>query len=91
MVLYLSNSTCQPASSSGGKIPVSGFHSTIESPDSVSRVAPPTTKVTNISAATVSSHKRMARRRVARLGGVSIMHHIACARRRQPYRGVSSR
>jgi hypothetical protein len=40
---------------------VTGFHSTIESPDSVSRVAPPTSTITAISAATASSHARMAR------------------------------
>src|ERR1700704_1812783 len=61
MALYLSNSACQALSSSGGKTPVTGFHSTIDSPDSVSRVAPPTTRVTAISAATASSHSRRAR------------------------------
>src|SRR5436190_15959437 len=61
MVLYLSNSACQAAASSGGTTPVTGFHSTIESPDSVRRVAPPTTSVANMSAATMRSHTRMAR------------------------------
>ena len=37
-------------------MPVSGFHSTIDSPDSVSLVAPPTTSVMNISTATAMSH-----------------------------------
>src|SRR5262245_12080943 len=62
IALYLSNSACQDGASSGGSTPVTGFHSTIESPDSVSRVAPPTTTVTTISAATASSHSLTARR-----------------------------
>ena len=41
---------------SGGSVPVTGFHSTIESPDSVSRVAPPTSTMMAISAAIDSSH-----------------------------------
>ena len=53
-------------------MPVTGFHSTIESPDSVSRVAPPTTSVTNISAATASSHILMARRRLV-VAGAGVM------------------
>ena len=65
MVLYLPNSACHAAASSGGITPVTGFHSTIDRPDSVSRVAPPTTTVTNIRAATASSHSRTARLRVA--------------------------
>src|SRR5258708_8502737 len=65
MVLYLPNSACHAAASSGGITPVTGFHSTIDRPDSVSRVAPPTTTVTNIRAATATSHSRTARPRVA--------------------------
>src|SRR6266436_9496671 len=65
MVLYLSNSSRHADASSGGTTPVTGFHSTIDRPDSVSRVAPPTTTVTNIRAATASSHNRTARPRVA--------------------------
>src|SRR6516225_8824035 len=65
MVLYLSNSACHAGASRGGITPVTGFHSTIERPDSVSRVAPPTTTVTNIRAATASSHSRTARRWVS--------------------------
>ena len=49
---YFANSACQASCDSGGSTPVTGFHSTIESPDSVSRVAPPTTSVSTISAAT---------------------------------------
>src|SRR5215467_12773211 len=65
MVLYLSNSACHAGASRGGITPVTGFHSTIERPDSVSRVAPPTTTVTNIRAATASSHSRTVRRCVS--------------------------
>src|SRR5947209_5146362 len=42
-------------------LPVTGFHSTIESPDSVSRVAPPTSTISAIKAATEISHQRTAR------------------------------
>src|SRR5579871_5423522 len=56
MVLYLANSACQSASESGGKTPVTGFHSTIDGPDSVSRVTPPTSTIANTSAAKHPSH-----------------------------------
>jgi len=49
---YLPNSACHASCDNGGNMPVTGFHSTIERPDSVSRVAPPATSVTTISAAT---------------------------------------
>src|SRR5215831_8415703 len=61
IVLYFANSACQSASPSGGMAPVTGFHSTIESPDSVSRVAPPTSTMANTSAATHHSHTPMVR------------------------------
>src|SRR6266700_1403578 len=61
MVLYFANSACQSASPSGGIAPVTGFHSTIDSPDSVSRVAPPTRTMANTSPATHHSHSPMAR------------------------------
>src|SRR6266536_4446979 len=83
-VLYLSNSACQADASSGGTTPVTGFHSTIDRPDSVSRVAPPTTTVTNIRAATASSHSLMARRRVSEHGARLGMRSFGC-RRRGPY------
>src|SRR5262249_6220316 len=70
MALYLSNSACHAGASSGGTTPVTGFHSTIAKPDSVSRVAPPTTTVTNISASTDSSD---ARRRVSEDGARLLM------------------
>ena len=44
--------------------PVTGCHSVIDKPDSVSRVAPPTSTMAKISAATAKSHTRMAWRRV---------------------------
>ncbi len=40
-----------------------GFHSTMDNPDSVSRVAPPTISVPTISAATTISQRRTARSR----------------------------
>src|SRR6516164_547234 len=85
IVLYLSNSACHADASSGGTTPVTGFHSTIDRPDSVSRVAPPTTTVTNIRAATASSHSRTARRRVSANGARSVMGSFACRARRGPY------
>src|SRR5512138_2360214 len=63
MAWYLANSACHSACESGGKTPVTGFHSTIESPDSVSRVAPPTINVSNIIAAETNSHSRTGRKR----------------------------
>src|SRR5262245_58317034 len=63
MAWYLANSICHSACESGGRTPVTGFHSTIESPDSVSRVAPPTIRVSNIIAADTSSHSRIGRKR----------------------------
>ena len=53
------------APDSGGSTPVTGFHSTIESPDSVSRVAPPTSTIATIIAATTMSHARTPRGRGA--------------------------
>src|SRR5262249_16065415 len=50
------------ASVSGGIHPVSGCHSVIDRPDSVSRVAPPTTTIAKISAATATSQIRTERR-----------------------------
>src|SRR6516162_11354140 len=85
MALYFSNSACHANASSGGTTPVTGFHSTIDRPDSVSRVAPPTTTVTNIRAATASSHSRTARRRVSANGARSVMGSFACRARRGPY------
>src|SRR5215813_5077308 len=80
MVLYLSNSACHACASSGGTTPVTGFHSTIERPDSVSRVAPPTITVTNMRAATASSQNLTARRLAAE-GARLIMRSFDCRRR----------
>src|ERR1041385_6482303 len=57
---YLVNSPCHCFCDKGGSTPVTGFHSTIERPDSVSRVAPPTISVRKIIAAAHSSHSRTA-------------------------------
>ena len=61
MVLYLANSACQSASPSGGTTPVTGFHSVMDSPNSVTRVAPPTSTMANTRAATHHSHSPTAR------------------------------
>src|SRR6516164_8994933 len=74
---YFSNSACQPASESGGMTPVTGRHSTIERPDSVSRVAPPTSTSAMTSAATAQSQSRIARWWLS----------LADAMRAGPYRG----
>ncbi len=55
MALYFSKAASQSASLSGGIAPSSGFHSVIESPDSVKRVAPPTTTIAKTRAATKNS------------------------------------
>src|SRR5215813_327919 len=81
MALYFSNSACHADVSSGGTTPVTGFHSTIDRPDSVSRVAPPTTTVANIRAATASSHSRTARRRVSVDGARLVMGSFVCRQR----------
>ena len=72
MVLYFSNSACHAASLSGGTVPVTGRHSTIESPEPVSRVPPPTAAVRNTSAATASSQARTKRRRDWNCGALLI-------------------
>src|SRR5262249_44786944 len=46
---------------SGGSVPVTGCHSTIDSPDSVRRVAPPTSTMATMRAAIATSHTRIAR------------------------------
>jgi hypothetical protein len=43
VALYFSNSSSHSVSESGGRTPVMGRHSVMLSPDSVSRVTPPTT------------------------------------------------
>ena len=44
---YFANSSCHSASLSGGMTPWIGFHSVIDRPESVSRVAPPTSTSAN--------------------------------------------
>ena len=55
---YLANASGQSACDSGGMVPTIGFHSVIDRPEPVSRVAPPTLTIRNTSAATASSHTR---------------------------------
>src|SRR5262249_15530484 len=55
---YFSNSACHALSDRGGSAPVTGFHSVMESPDSVRRVAPPTSTMAKTSVATSHSHRR---------------------------------
>jgi hypothetical protein len=45
--LYFSKASCQAASVKGGMMPTIGFHSVIDKPESVRRVAPPTTTIRN--------------------------------------------
>ena len=54
---YFVNSDSQSLAERGGNIPVTGFHSTIERPDSVSLVAPPTKSVRKIIAAAAISQR----------------------------------
>ena len=58
---YFPNSSAQLCAESGGSAPVIGFHSVIERPEPVNRVAPPTTTMTKTSAATDQSQSRMPR------------------------------
>lgn len=62
--LYFSNVACQAASLSGGSVPTIGCHSTIESPEWVRRVTPPTTTIAKTRAQQTSSHAATARRLV---------------------------
>src|ERR1700733_7564 len=55
-VLYLSNSSSHSCCESGGKTPVTGLHSTILKPDSVSRVIPPTIIIPKTKEADKNSH-----------------------------------
>src|SRR5207342_1690651 len=60
--LYLSKVSCHCASSRGGMAPTIGCHSTMESPECVSRVTPPTTTIAKTSAQQASSHHATGRR-----------------------------
>src|SRR4051812_27105450 len=66
MVLYLANSAAQSEAFSGGIAPVTGFHWVIDSPESVSRVAPPTTTMASTRTATAISQTATARERSER-------------------------
>jgi hypothetical protein len=59
---YLSKSSCQSAGESGGIAPTSGCHSTIDRPEWVSRVTPPTTTMAKTIAAQRKSHAATRRR-----------------------------
>src|SRR5688572_5789929 len=65
---YFSNSAAQAASVRGGIAPVTGFHSVIDSPDPVNRVAPPTATIATTSAASTKTQTRTVR---AASGGVA--------------------
>jgi hypothetical protein len=58
---YLAKSSSQSAWDSGGRAPISGFHSTMDSPEWVRRVTPPTTMVTKTMAQQANSHQATAR------------------------------
>src|SRR5205085_6167351 len=59
--LYLPNVSAHCSSFSGGTAPTSGCHSTIESPECVRRVMPPTTTIAKTSAQQARSHSATAR------------------------------
>jgi len=63
MALYLSNASTQSAWLIGGRAPMIGFHSVIDRPEPVSRVAPPTTTMANTRVAQKNSHSATARLR----------------------------
>jgi hypothetical protein len=87
---YFANSAFQAASLSGGMVPLTGCHSVIDRPDSVSRVAPPTSTMAKISAATAMSQRRIARRRMAWIEVGSRMSD-ACAAAGEPYTRPAAR
>src|SRR5262245_22277583 len=55
---YFCSSACHAASDIGGSHPVTGRHSTIDRPDSLSRVSAPSTIIRKIIAATTNSQLR---------------------------------
>src|SRR6266516_2743817 len=82
--LYFPKVSCHPTSSSGGRAPTIGRHSTMESPEWVSRVTPPTTTIANTSAqqasgdgALAASRLRLRRGRGRRLRIRHASHSIA--------------
>ena len=71
-LLVLGESSFHRASVSGGTVPTSGCHSTIDSPEWVSRVTPPTTTMANTIAAHNSSQRATARRGLGLMAGCCI-------------------
>ena len=67
---YFSHSTAHCSSPIGGKIPLTGSHSVILSPDSVNRVTPPTTTMKNTRPEEMYNH--LATAGVVRIGNVSL-------------------
>ena len=61
MARYFSNAAFQSAAFIGGKAPMIGFHSVIDSPEPVRRVTPPTTTIANTRAAQMNSQMATAR------------------------------
>src|SRR6266513_1139944 len=59
--LYFPKVSCHPASSSGGTEPTIGCHSTIDRPEWVRRVMPPTTTIANTSAQQTSNQTETTR------------------------------
>src|SRR5436190_20997651 len=59
---YFTNSAAQSAANSGGRMPVTGFHSVIDRPERVSRVMPPTTTIRKINPQQKKSHTATGRR-----------------------------
>src|SRR5262245_60379382 len=59
-------------------MPVTGFHSVIESPDSVNRVAPPTSTISAIMVATTTSQARTGRNEEVCFAGMALISRIAC-------------
>jgi hypothetical protein len=59
---YFSNSAIQACSVSGGMAPVTGFHSVMERPEPVRRVAPPMATMRTTRAARMESQARTADR-----------------------------
>src|SRR5215470_10162582 len=60
---YFANSVVQSGADSGGTMPMTGFHSVIDSPDNVSRVTPPTTTIRKINPQQRKSHTAIGRSR----------------------------
>ena len=73
VVALLVAAGADPNADTGGNAPETGFHSVIESPDSVRRVAPPTSTMIAISAATANSHHLTARLCWACWAGISVI------------------